>query len=89
MNGVALTLTDRTQFDSWTAGLSLLEVLRRQADDRGQPLIEDAEMFDLLAGSESLRRWVNSTEPAEGFAAVVAQESAGFNVVRDRYLRYR
>lgn len=89
VNGVVLTLTDRTQFDSWTAGLSLLEVLRRQAAERGQPLIEDAEMFDLLAGSESLRRWVNSTEPAEGFAAVVAQESAGFNVVRDRYLRYR
>src|SRR5688500_11253713 len=92
--GCQIHVTDRTVFRPVLTGVALLELFRRADPTRfawRQPPYEyekEKLPFDILAGSDVLRRQIESGMPASEIAAAWQDDEEAFRRMRQRYLLY-
>ena len=92
--GCQIHVTDRTTFKPVLTGVALLEMFRRADPARfawRQPPYEyekEKLPFDILAGSDVLRRQIESGMPASEIAASWQDDEEAFRTMRQRYLLY-
>ena len=92
--GCQIHVTDRQAFRPVLTGVALIEQFRRAAPDRfawREPPYEyehEKLPFDILAGSDVLRRQIESGVPAADIAASWQADEAAFTALRHTYLLY-
>lgn len=87
--GVRIVVEDADRFRPVETGIHLLVVFRAHAEARGvEGLISDPALFDLLAGTTTLRLGLESGAPAGDLVDGWAAEVAAFDTLRRHYLLY-
>jgi uncharacterized protein YbbC (DUF1343 family) len=92
--GLMLHVTDRQAFRPFLAGLAVVATARelwpsafRWRTERYE-FVEHIPAFDLLCGTDSIRRGLEAGHAARSFAQSWRGELQGFAATRRRYLRY-
>ena len=89
IDGVEVVVLDLVAFDPVMTGIHLLTAAQSASDAAGTGSIVDRpQMFDLLAGSDRLRRALAASESAEDIIGGWDAELAAYDELRLRYLRY-
>jgi len=92
--GCQMHVTDRQAFEPVVAGAALIDMFRRVDPGRfewRQPPYEyehDKMPIDILAGSDALRRQIESGVPVREIAASWKEDEAAFRRLREPYLLY-
>lgn len=90
--GIRLVLTDARQFRPATTAVHILEATHQQHPDALRftpPLPGGRYRFDLVWGTDAVRKAIQSGEPIDRIAASWSEGLSRFLVIRQRYLIYR
>jgi len=82
-------IVDPAEFSAMVTAVHLIDVLNTQAEDAGAgQLINRPKFFDLLAGSDQLRRSIEQGLTPSDIIAGWEADVVGFQMVRSQYLIY-
>ncbi|MDQ3265615.1 MAG: DUF1343 domain-containing protein [Myxococcota bacterium] len=93
-NGAMMHITDRQTFRPLLTGIAIFRVVARLGGEKFQwradayEFVEDVPAFDLLCGTDAVRRGIESGAPLAQLVEGFDQQAADFEVQRQPYLLY-
>jgi len=86
--GVQVHVTDRKKFKPVKTALNMLDKIRHTYPDEFQWLGEDRPFFDLLMGTDKVRKHLSRGDPVDDIIRSWEGELSEFSEIRDDYLLY-
>lgn len=86
--GVQVHVIDRNKFSPVSVALNMISTIRRIYTDNFQWIGKDRPFFDLLMGTDKVRRWLSDNKPVEEIIGSWEDDLLRFSESRRRYLLY-
>lgn len=85
LKGLALTVTDRNQFEPYLSGIILLKHFYKMNPEQFKWRVKH---FDRLCGTEKIREFIMDDKPVDEIQGWLAFKMKSFLAIRDKYLMY-
>jgi uncharacterized protein YbbC (DUF1343 family) len=92
--GAFIHVTDRDAFRPWRTGVAVFRACRELGGDEflwrrdAYEFVKEIPAFDLLAGTDRIRKGIDALEPLESLIDGAEQQCGAFQEKRARYLLY-